>query len=211
MIALSTWNARCSQIRRIYDQQIEVRRHGADNFDPYTGYELGIALFRGRLKRDHADYPTLLVYEQRLSENIRAAQYFGDDQTRRAERNQIISYLNDLALADLGVTFNDLCNDALAAPVALSPAQDQALQALDYYINRFRHADDEFIESMDSVMDDALAALTRINQAAAAGDLATARQEHAAFVATYESGCGTHATLRAMGDTGNQLIDLLAN
>lgn len=28
---------RCSQIRRIYDQQIEVRRHGADNFDPYPG------------------------------------------------------------------------------------------------------------------------------------------------------------------------------
>ena len=101
---------RCSQIRRIYDQQVEARRRGVGSFDPYTGYELGINVLKGQLTRDHADFPTLLVYEQRLGENIRAAQYFGDDATRRAERNQIIAYLNDMALADLGVSFNDLCS-----------------------------------------------------------------------------------------------------
>ncbi len=202
---------RCSQIRRIYDQQIEVRRRGVASFDPYTGYELGITLFKGRLKRDHADYPTLLVYEQRLGENIRAAQYFGDDPTRRAERNQVISYLNDLALADLGVSFNDLCVEAMAAPVALPPAQEQALQALNHYLDRFRHADDEFIEYMDSITQDALAALANINQAVTAGDLAKAREEHAAFVATYEPELRrTRETIRAMSDTGNELIDLLA-
>ncbi len=203
---------RCSQIRRIYDQQIEVRRRGEGSFDPYIGYELGINLLKGRLTRDHTDFPTLLVYEQRLGENIRAAQYFGDDATRRAERNQIIAYLNDLALADLGVSFNDLCSEAMAAPITLPPAQEQALQALAHYVDRFRHADDEFIETMDNVTNDALAALSRINQAVTAGDLTTARQEHAAFVATYEPELGrARETIRAMSDTGNQLIDLLAS
>lgn len=203
---------RCSQIRRIYDQQIEVRRRGVGSFDPYTGYELGINVLKGRLTRDHADFPTLLVYEQRLGENIRAAQYFGDDATRRAERNQIIANLNDMALADLGVSFNDLCSEALAAPITLSPAQEQALQALTHYVDQFRHADDEFIEYMDSVTNDALDALSRINQAVTAGDLTTARQEHAAFVATYEPELRrARETIRAMSDTGNQLIDLLAS
>ncbi len=202
---------RCSQIRRIYDQQIEVRRRGEGSFDPYTGYELGTNVLKGRLTRDHADFPTLLVYEQRLGENIRAAQYFGDDATRRAERNQIIANLNDMAVAELGVSFNDLCSEAMAAPITLPPAQEQALQALAHYVDQFRHADDEFIETMDSVTNDALAALSRINQAVTAGDLDTARQEHAAFVATYAPELRrARETIRAMSDTGNQLIDLLA-
>ncbi len=203
---------RCSQIQRIYDVQIKSRRQGTvDADDPYARYELGVTVLKGRLTRDHNDYPVVLVYEQRLAENVRKARPF-DDSTLRAERNEIISYLNDLAMTDLGISFNDLCAAAVAMTPTLTPAEAQQVEALGQFLQQFRGYDNDFTEQIEAVTNQALTAMVNINQAVTAGDLTTARQEHAAFVATYEPELRrARETIRAMSDTGNQLIDLLAS
>jgi len=81
-----------------------------DIFDAYQKAltQLGTALGSG-----HADYADALLYEQRLTENMRSARRFGDTESLRAERAQIIDGLNRLALQNLGRSFNEL---ALAPP-----------------------------------------------------------------------------------------------
>ena len=143
---------------------------------------------------------------------MRAVRLFGDDASRRAERNQIISHLNDLATTDLGVSFNDLCTAAVAMTPALTPVEAQQVQALGQFLHQFRGYDNDFTEQIEAAANDALDATARINQAVTAGDLETARREHAAFVATYAPELRRlRATIRVMSDTGNQLIDLLAS
>lgn len=75
--------------------------------DLYTPYEIGMARLLKRVQ-NHPRHSDALVYQQQLAENIARTRRYGDTQTRRAERAEIIDRLNGLALAVLGVSFRDL-------------------------------------------------------------------------------------------------------
>ncbi len=72
-------------------------------------YEVGVRQLLEYLSSDHPLYADALVYQQRLQENIAQARKYGDTETHRAERAQIVDRLNQLALETVGVSFNDLC------------------------------------------------------------------------------------------------------
>ncbi len=81
--------------------------------DIFDAYQKALTQLRTALGSGHADYADALLYEQRLTENMRSARRFGDTESLRAERAQIIDGLNRLALQNLGRSFNEL---ALAPP-----------------------------------------------------------------------------------------------
>ena len=99
--------------------------------DSYTRYETGVRALLARLGRDHPRSADALVYQQRLHDNLTAARRYGDTETRRAERAEIIDRLNALAQAALGVSFNALCGEgeapSEAPPVSPSPTSTQAV------------------------------------------------------------------------------------
>jgi hypothetical protein len=76
--------------------------------DPLQSYERGLHELLQRLGASHAQRPAVDVYSQRLSENIGLTRKYGDTETRRAERAQILDELNQLALAELGVPYTEL-------------------------------------------------------------------------------------------------------
>jgi chorismate mutase len=78
--------------------------------DVYYAYEMGLDQLRGKIDRRDPRYLDLLVYEQRLGENIAKARLYGDTPTRSAERSEVIHRLNDLALSALNESFNGLCD-----------------------------------------------------------------------------------------------------
>ncbi|HDQ72938.1 MAG TPA: hypothetical protein ENN19_12705 [Chloroflexi bacterium] len=84
--------------------------------DPYTPYETGLQAFLERLSRDHPRYPDALIYQQRLKENVTAARRYGDTETRRAERAEIVDRLNRLALETLEISYSALCRPDKGAP-----------------------------------------------------------------------------------------------
>ena len=77
--------------------------------DPMASYEAGLQALLARLGPAHPRYNEVLVYEQRLREVIAQSRLYGDTNERSATRNEVISRLNDLALATVGVSFNELC------------------------------------------------------------------------------------------------------
>ena len=77
--------------------------------DIFTPYEQGPTRLLARLGRDHPRYTEALTLEHRLRENIAQARRYGDTETRRADRAQIIGALNGLAQETLGTSFNALC------------------------------------------------------------------------------------------------------
>jgi len=74
----------------------------------FSSYEAGLRRLLERLGPGHPRYPDVLAYRQRLSENIELTRVRSDTETRRAERSEIISWLNALALSTAGVSFNEL-------------------------------------------------------------------------------------------------------
>ncbi len=62
--------------------------------DAFTPYEIGLERLAEQFGKDHPCYAGALVYQQRLQENIAQARQYGDTETRRAERPQIIDGLN---------------------------------------------------------------------------------------------------------------------
>ncbi len=88
--------------------------------DAYSSYEAGLQEFMGRI-RNHADYQECLVFEGRLRENIAESRLYGNSDVRKADRFEIIARLNEIALAALGVSFNDLCA-APSTPSLQEPA-----------------------------------------------------------------------------------------
>jgi Mn-dependent DtxR family transcriptional regulator len=89
--------------------------------DIYSPYEAGLRLMLDRLGRGHPRYSETLVYQQRLTENISQARLYGDTDTRKSERAEVIDRLNELSLAVLGLSFNELCDQ-----VSPSPTRKQA-------------------------------------------------------------------------------------
>jgi hypothetical protein len=86
--------------------------------DMFDAYQKALTQLRTALGSGHADYGDVLLFEQRLTENMRSARRFGDTESLRAERAQIIDGLNRLALQNLGRSFNEL---ALAPPPSPPP------------------------------------------------------------------------------------------
>lgn len=76
--------------------------------DVFTPYETGLTRLLKRLGSDHPRYADALVYQQRLLENITQARQYGDTDTLKHERAQIVGVLNQLALGTVGVSFNEL-------------------------------------------------------------------------------------------------------
>jgi len=85
--------------------------------DVFTPYETGLTHLLRRLGKDHPRYTEALTLQSRLLENIVQARRYGDTETRRAERAQIVEQLNTLALDALGKSFNELCGLAQEAGV----------------------------------------------------------------------------------------------
>jgi hypothetical protein len=78
--------------------------------DVFTCYEEGLARLLQRLDRDHPHYGEALTFEQRLRENIARSRRHRDTETMRAERAEVVMRLNQLALREVGTSFNELCS-----------------------------------------------------------------------------------------------------
>jgi hypothetical protein len=78
--------------------------------DVYASYENGLCVLLQRLGKDHLEYQEVLVYQQRLIENISQARRYRDTSSLQYERIQVIDQLNNLSISSLGVSFNELCN-----------------------------------------------------------------------------------------------------
>lgn len=77
--------------------------------DMYSYLERGMERLLARLGPHHSRYGEALNYEQRLQHNIAAARRHGDTSQRESTRSEIIEQLNALAVAELGISFNQLC------------------------------------------------------------------------------------------------------
>lgn len=76
--------------------------------DLFSGYRRGLAYLLEQMGRQHPRYHEALQYQQRLNESLARTKRFGDTETRRAERSEIVSYLNELTLTVLNRSFNEL-------------------------------------------------------------------------------------------------------
>lgn len=108
--------------------------------DIYTPYEIGVSELLRRMGAGHPRYGEALTYQQRLHENISSTRQYGDTETRRAGRAEIIDRLNAVTVAVLNLTFTDLCNPtdttvttptrSLQLFLAASPANTAAVRQL---------------------------------------------------------------------------------
>ncbi len=76
--------------------------------DIFSPYERGLDALLSRLGSDHPRYAETLTLQSRLRENVGQARRYGDSETLRAGRAQILDALNGLALETLQVSFNEL-------------------------------------------------------------------------------------------------------
>lgn len=72
-------------------------------------YQKALAQLLAQLESHPQHHSAALVYQQRLEENLTQAQLHGDNDARKADRSEIIARLNELALATLHVSFNEMC------------------------------------------------------------------------------------------------------
>lgn len=77
--------------------------------DSFSSNETGLEKLQTDLGQAHPRYGELLVYQQRLLENITQTRRYGDTETRRADRAEIIDRLNELSFSVAGISFNKLC------------------------------------------------------------------------------------------------------
>jgi tetratricopeptide (TPR) repeat protein len=83
--------------------------------DILASYETGFSLLLKRLGHSHPRYAEALTLQARLLENLGRVRLYGDSETNRAERAQIVNALDGLALASLGESFDALCQKSAAA------------------------------------------------------------------------------------------------
>jgi len=115
--------------KRIAELEAQVTRS-----DVYSHYETGLHQLLSRVKRDHPRYSELLVYQQRLTENIVRSRRYGDSETRKADRSEIIDHLNELSLSALDMPFNDLCTPSLPT-TSQEPSEHLRTENLDHSVN----------------------------------------------------------------------------
>lgn len=84
--------------------------------DAYSHYETGLRRFMSRVDRDSRRYSEALVYQKRLNDNITASREDDLDERRdnsdvlEARRAVLIAGLDELALSELGTSFDELCD-----------------------------------------------------------------------------------------------------
>src|SRR5262249_53004294 len=76
--------------------------------DVYALYEAGLEQLLSQVKLGHHRYDDALIYQQRLVENIAQARRYGDTETGKAARAEMLDRLNELSLATTGHSFNEL-------------------------------------------------------------------------------------------------------
>lgn len=100
--------------------------------DLFTSYETAMQRLLEHLGQDHPRYQDALLFQTRLLENIGQARRYGDTETLRHARAQIVEQVNALALATGGPT---LAVDATATGVAAGDAGvDAALRQARAYL-----------------------------------------------------------------------------
>ncbi len=95
-----------TELSSISEDQVQPTTLAHDSF---SSNESGLEKLQARMGQAHPRYGELLVYQQRLMENIIQARRYGDTETRRADRAEIIDRLNELSLSVTGMSFNKLC------------------------------------------------------------------------------------------------------
>jgi hypothetical protein len=89
-------------------------------------YEQPLKELLAQLGSTHPRYLEVLTYQHRLQENYVRAKKYGDTETLRAERSQIVEQLNRVALETLGLSFNELSQAAVTGePAGLPEEQDE--------------------------------------------------------------------------------------
>jgi len=94
--------------------------------DVYSSYEVGLRQLLDQMQQDHSRYREALSYQQRLVENIAKSRRYGDTDTRKAERSEIIDGLNEFALSVLGISFAQLCSPISSL---VGPDPSESMQA----------------------------------------------------------------------------------
>ncbi|MCA9997806.1 MAG: hypothetical protein KDE56_18735 [Anaerolineales bacterium] len=102
--------------------------------DAFTNYERGLAELLKRLGDQHPRFGEALVYQHRLQENMSQARRYGDTESRRAGRAEIVDGLNRLALAEVGVSFNGLCVEGGEGETAVSPSTTSPANSTTYNV-----------------------------------------------------------------------------
>lgn len=85
--------------------------------DIFLNYKQGIRELLEQLGKEHPRRAEALTLQARLLENIVQTQQYGDTETRRAERAQIVDALNRLALKAVRVSFIDICEQKYEVPL----------------------------------------------------------------------------------------------
>ncbi len=84
--------------------------------DSYSHYEIGLRQLLKQIENTHPRFADASVYQQRLTENIDQSRRYGDTETRRADRTEIIHYLSEIVRdVELGNSFSELC-DQVSSP-----------------------------------------------------------------------------------------------
>jgi tetratricopeptide (TPR) repeat protein len=78
----------------------------------FMSYETGLSLLLKRLGHSHPRYAEALTLQARLLENLARTRLYGDTDTNRAERVQVMDALNRLATESLGKNFNTLLQES---------------------------------------------------------------------------------------------------
>ncbi len=75
----------------------------------FDSYRQGLARLIEKLGSDRSQLSAVYVYQQRLSENLDRATRYGDTETLRSERAEILDRLNTLTHTAFSLAFTDLC------------------------------------------------------------------------------------------------------
>lgn len=84
----------------------------------FNSYRQGVVALIEKLGRNHKQLGAAHVYQQRLIENLDRVVRYGDTETLKAERAEILDQLNGLAQSALGMTFAALCPTSPASNVS---------------------------------------------------------------------------------------------
>src|SRR3989304_479762 len=79
--------------------------------DIFNTYENGLDQLLKKTGNNHPRYSELLTLQARLLENIKLTRLYGDSEARRADRAQILSIINQIAIETAGVSFNQIIEE----------------------------------------------------------------------------------------------------
>ncbi|MCB8952420.1 MAG: hypothetical protein H6650_10440 [Ardenticatenales bacterium] len=90
----------------LYAGEANLSQSTADSLSSYTQ---GVERLLAQLDRGQPQYSEVLSYQRQLADNIQQARLYGDPQSIRVARTEIIANLNRLSLDTLNMPFNKLC------------------------------------------------------------------------------------------------------